>query len=212
VQFEGSTFRGIRLQRGTFGAFDFLTLSGGAKEQLAAAVRLAIAEIVAQDHGGCLPVVFDDAFAYSDPKRVETLQGMLDLAAERGLQVIVLTCNPSDYAGLGAKLTQLDFNRREPSQTSLKIGQSMADKDGESSECARQVVPSNESHEADVNQFLAALRDSGGKAGNKSMQDTLGWAEERYEQVKAVLVESGLIVPGRGRGGSVAFPMNDDDC
>jgi hypothetical protein len=27
---------------------------------------------------------------------------MLDLAAVRGLQVIVLTCTPADYAGFGA--------------------------------------------------------------------------------------------------------------
>ena len=30
---------------------------------------------------------------------------MLDLAAERGLQVIVLSCTPSDYAMLGAGKT-----------------------------------------------------------------------------------------------------------
>jgi hypothetical protein len=29
------------------------------------------------------------------------LQRMLDLASSRGLQVIVLTCNPADYAALG---------------------------------------------------------------------------------------------------------------
>jgi hypothetical protein len=28
---------------------------------------------------------------------------MLDLGARRGLQIIVLTCNPSDYAALGAR-------------------------------------------------------------------------------------------------------------
>jgi hypothetical protein len=28
---------------------------------------------------------------------------MLDLAAARGLQIIILTCNPSDYAAVGAK-------------------------------------------------------------------------------------------------------------
>jgi hypothetical protein len=30
------------------------------------------------------------------------LQRMLDLAASRGLQVIVLSCNPTDYHMLGA--------------------------------------------------------------------------------------------------------------
>jgi hypothetical protein len=32
---------------------------------------------------------------------------MLDLAASRGLQVIVLTCTPADYAGLGAREIRL---------------------------------------------------------------------------------------------------------
>jgi hypothetical protein len=62
-----------------------------------------MAEILAQGHDGCLPIVFDDAFAYSDPERVQTLQRMLNLAAKRGLQIVVLTCTPSDYVSLGAK-------------------------------------------------------------------------------------------------------------
>ena len=89
------------------GSFPFETLSGGAKEQVAAAVRLGMAEVLAAGHGGCLPVIFDDAFAYSDPARVQTLQRMLDLAAHRGLQIIVLTCNPGDYAALGARQVSL---------------------------------------------------------------------------------------------------------
>jgi hypothetical protein len=32
---------------------------------------------------------------------------MLDLAAIRGLQIIVLTCTPGDYIGLGAKEKRL---------------------------------------------------------------------------------------------------------
>ncbi len=88
-------------------AFAFDSLSGGAKEQVAAAVRLATAEILASNYDGCLPLVFDDAFAYADPERVQALQRMLDLAATRGLQVIVLTCTPSDYIGLGARNIRL---------------------------------------------------------------------------------------------------------
>ena len=80
----------------------FEQLSGGAKEQVAAAARLAMAEILAPSHHGCLPIVFDDAFAYSDPERVQTLQRMLYRAAERGLQLVILTCTPADYAALGA--------------------------------------------------------------------------------------------------------------
>lgn len=106
---EEGAFRDIRLVRpGDISSFSFDSLSGGTREQVAAAVRLAMAELLAADHDGKLPIVFDDAFAYSDPERVKTLQRMLDLAAERGVQVIVLSCNPADYAGLGARLTRLD--------------------------------------------------------------------------------------------------------
>ena len=87
--------------------FHFDSLSGGAKEQVAAAARLAMAEILAADHDGCLPVVFDDAFAYTDPERVQSLQRMLSLASLRGLQVILLTCTPNEYSAFGAHETRL---------------------------------------------------------------------------------------------------------
>jgi hypothetical protein len=105
VNLVNNEFSGLRLFRPGFGGapFAFDTLSGGAKEQTAAAVRLAMAEVLAANHDGCLPVIFDDAFAFSDPERVNQLQRMLDLAATRGLQIIVLTCNPMDYAALGAR-------------------------------------------------------------------------------------------------------------
>lgn len=109
VVFHDNAFTGLELTRaaGAGTAFRFETLSGGAREQFAAAVRLAVAEVLSAGFGGTLPVVFDDAFAYADPERVRTLQRMLDRAAERGLQVIVLSCNPGDYAGLGAALVPL---------------------------------------------------------------------------------------------------------
>jgi hypothetical protein len=102
VQLADSGLGGLELIRPGESAFPFAALSGGAREQTAAAVRLALAEILAADHDGCLPLVFDDAFAYSDPERIQALQRMLDLAALRGLQVIVLTCAPADYSALGA--------------------------------------------------------------------------------------------------------------
>lgn len=104
VSFDGDSFKKIELVRGSReGATEFSDLSGGAREQVAAAVRLAMAEILAAEHDGSLPVVFDDSFAYSDPERVQTLQRMLDLGSRKGLQIIVLTCNPADYAALGAR-------------------------------------------------------------------------------------------------------------
>jgi DNA repair exonuclease SbcCD ATPase subunit len=110
VTMDDTEIGGLALCRHRDGgaAFPFSQLSGGAREQTAAAARLAMAEILAENHGGTLPVVFDDAFAYSDPERVQALQRMLYRAAARGLQVIVLACNPADYAGLGAATIALD--------------------------------------------------------------------------------------------------------
>jgi DNA repair exonuclease SbcCD ATPase subunit len=108
VSFDDTGLKGIALVRSDHeGTVPFDSLSGGTREQVAAAVRLAIAELLAAEYGASLPVVFDDSFAYSDPERVRTLQRMLDLGAARGLQIIVLTCNPSDYAALGARQVSL---------------------------------------------------------------------------------------------------------
>jgi len=103
VSIRDNEFQSLTLCRGDEGSLPFENLSQGAREQIAAAFRLAMAEILAESHDGTLPVVFDDAFAHSDPARVQSLQRMLDLAATRGLQIILLTCTPGDYAMLGAK-------------------------------------------------------------------------------------------------------------
>jgi len=108
VRLGNNKFAGFDLSRaGESAAMPFAALSGGTREQVAAAVRLAVAELLAAEHDGSLPVVFDDAFVNSDPERVVTLQRMLDLAAARGLQVIVLTCNSADYVALGAREVRL---------------------------------------------------------------------------------------------------------
>jgi DNA repair exonuclease SbcCD ATPase subunit len=107
VSVQDGVIGGWTMSRET-GTFEFSDLSGGTREQVAAAVRLALAEILAEDHGGSLPLVFDDAFTNSDPSRIQSLQRMLDLAARNGLQIILLTCDPDDYAGLGAKTVSLN--------------------------------------------------------------------------------------------------------
>lgn len=114
VDLSDTGIAGLDLIRPGDPAFGFASLSGGAKEQVAAATRLAMAEILAADHDGCLPMVFDDAFAYTDPARVQALQRMLDLAAIRGLQIIVLTCTPADYTGLGASFHPIHPSHLQP--------------------------------------------------------------------------------------------------
>jgi cytosine/adenosine deaminase-related metal-dependent hydrolase len=50
-------------------------------------------------------------------------------------------------------------------------------------------------------QFLAALANLGGSAGNGRLRETLRWDEPTYATVQSALVASCAIVSGRGRGG-----------
>ena len=59
--------------------------------------------------------------------------------------------------------------------------------------------------EKQADRFLEALRALGGSAGNGTLGKELGWADSTYQRIKAHLIEAGRIVPGRGRGGSVAL-------
>jgi type I restriction enzyme M protein len=56
-----------------------------------------------------------------------------------------------------------------------------------------------------ADEFLGALAALGGSAGNGRLRETLEWDEASYEVVKGDLLSRRLIVPGRGRGGSVAL-------
>ncbi|NPA95081.1 MAG: AAA family ATPase [Thermodesulfobacteria bacterium] len=109
---ESNTFKGVQVRRPQMGDifFSFSELSQGTREQVAAAVRLAIAEILATGHEGCLPVVFDDAFTNSDSSRVMYIQRMLNLASRRGLQIILLTSKPSDYSFVNGATVRLEPN------------------------------------------------------------------------------------------------------
>jgi type I restriction enzyme M protein len=53
--------------------------------------------------------------------------------------------------------------------------------------------------------FLEALAGLGGSAGNGKLQAELGWQDATYGRVQSALLDDGLIVKGRGRGGSVAL-------
>lgn len=103
---QGSGFHGLQLCRGT-AAYDFGELSGGMREQLAAAVRLAMADVLRPGHDNCLPLVFDDAFTNSDPDRVQGLKAMLERAAQRGLQIILLSCDARPYNTIADVIHQL---------------------------------------------------------------------------------------------------------
>lgn len=52
-------------------------------------------------------------------------------------------------------------------------------------------------------EFIAALEEAGGSSGNGALRGNLDWSEEFYWKVQGHLIEQGLIVAGRGKGGSV---------
>lgn len=87
-------FQQLEWRRGNEAAFGFDVLSTGAREQFAAALRVTMAEVLAEAYDGSLPVLFDDAFANSDPERQAGVYRMLQKASDQGLQVILLTCDP----------------------------------------------------------------------------------------------------------------------
>jgi AAA ATPase domain len=84
---------------------DYESLSGGAKEQIGIVARLACASLVAKED--TVPVVIDDALGFTDPDRLTRMSAVFDSVGGDG-QVIVLTCSPDRYAGIGdARLIEL---------------------------------------------------------------------------------------------------------
>lgn len=60
-------------------------------------------------------------------------------------------------------------------------------------------------------QFIATLENMGGKSGNTKLLRTListypeaGWTFDKYKAVLTDLVQAGIVVKGRGRGGTVS--------
>jgi len=96
------TLRLSRPDRPREGALPVEVLSGGAREQVGAALRLALAELSLISTNEGITVVLDDAFVNTDSERARRLMPMLLRASRNGIQVIVLSCNPRDYEGLGA--------------------------------------------------------------------------------------------------------------
>ena len=76
---------------------DVENLSGGEKEQLYIATRLALADLLAKEERQL--VVLDDVLTFTDTGRLARVMGLLEEAAER-LQVLILTCHPERYATL----------------------------------------------------------------------------------------------------------------
>lgn len=92
----------VRPQKGQNSRTLFDQLSGGAKEQFSASIRLAMAEVLSASHGGQLPIVFDDTFSYTDKENLNKVYRMLNHAADKGIQVILFTHSPDQFKEMGA--------------------------------------------------------------------------------------------------------------
>lgn len=74
-------------------------LSQGAKEQLLLCLRLAVATEVAES--GHKLVILDDVLVNTDLQRQARVLDLLQTAANT-LQILILTCHPERYRGVGA--------------------------------------------------------------------------------------------------------------
>jgi uncharacterized protein YhaN len=74
------------------------SVSGGEREQIHLATRLALAEVLAREERQM--VVLDDVMTFTDAGRMARVLAVLEEEAQR-LQIIVLTCHPERYRGLG---------------------------------------------------------------------------------------------------------------
>jgi len=72
-------------------------VSGGEREQIYLATRLALAEVLAKNERQL--VVLDDVLAATDAGRLARVMTVLEEAAQR-LQILILTCHPERYRGL----------------------------------------------------------------------------------------------------------------
>jgi uncharacterized protein YhaN len=87
------------------------SVSGGEREQIHLATRLALAEVLAKEERQM--VVLDDVMTYTDAGRMARVLAVLEEEAQR-LQIIVLTCHPERYRGLeSAQFVDLEAIARQ---------------------------------------------------------------------------------------------------
>ena len=89
----------------------FERLSMGTQEQLAVLIRLAFAELLAEQ-GQPAAVILDDALVFSDDQRMQTMFDILNVAARR-VQIIIFTCRGQLFEGLGAQRLALTVGDAE---------------------------------------------------------------------------------------------------
>jgi len=202
----------IDRQHTGFGSFTFEVLSRGTQELLAAAVRLAMAEtIAARRVDGCLPVVFDDAFANLDPERLARLGLLLDAARSRGLQVIVLSCNDRDCGALGedalvrlqrpmaaAAMAPMATVEAPRIPAILALAAGAGGGSAMSAAITVAAVTLDATDEDDHALLLAQVPEGGDHTSTRAVRDALGWDLARFIFVRDALIQRGAIVQPAG--------------
>jgi recombinational DNA repair ATPase RecF len=166
---------------------EYRYLSGGAREQIALCARLACAALVDPDDG--VPVVIDDALGFTDPDRLHRI-GAVFSATENRSQVIVLTCTPDRYKGIGvAKVLQL--HRSLPSSVALPVQRTDADNDVEGGRIPQ--PPTDENLETARAAVLAVLRDADEPLGKSDVIARCGIGGDQWTAVISALMDDGLV-------------------
>ena len=96
---ESLRIKGLGRKDDELVAFD--DLSQGAKEQLLLCLRLAVAEELTAGGSGPQSLILDDVLVNTDAARQKRVLDVLAGAAAGGLQILVCTCHPDRYRGVG---------------------------------------------------------------------------------------------------------------
>jgi DNA repair exonuclease SbcCD ATPase subunit len=109
----GTTFKmddsSLRLEHVSRDGFEeeFKDLSGGAREQLAVVIRVALARVFARQRRA-MPLILDDVLGWTDDRRLRAMINVLERTAQ-DMQVILLTCHPGRFRGvMGASTFDLE--------------------------------------------------------------------------------------------------------
>jgi len=94
-------------------------ISGGEREQVEFAIRLALAQIVSESEtSGRQTMMLDDVLTMSDTARFARILKLLEEAAEK-MQILIFTCHPERYGGL-ENTSMFDIERLKLSAADVK--------------------------------------------------------------------------------------------